>query len=122
MSSFSFCSVPVSSLALSHDSNCLLLSCLDSTYRLLDVASGELLNEYLGARAREFRMEACFAGGDQAVLGGSEGGHIIAWDLVEAKVLRSFVGHKGPVSSIAWNPKEKAFISAGVDGTIRFWR
>lgn len=78
-----FLSAPVSSLALSHDSNCLLLSCLDSTYRLLDVASGEVLNEYEGAVAQQFRMEGAFDNTDGFVAAGSEDGSVIVWDLVE---------------------------------------
>lgn len=38
----------VSAMALSHDSNCVLASCLDAKLRLLDKASGELLAEYKG--------------------------------------------------------------------------
>jgi WD40 repeat protein len=37
---------PVTSVSLSHDNNCLLVGCLDSTLRLLDRSSGELLGEY----------------------------------------------------------------------------
>ncbi len=79
---------PVSSLTLSHDGNCLLLSCLDSTYRLLDVASGVLLNEYTGARAVEYRMEGAFDAADAHVTGGSEDGSIVVWELVEAKLMQ----------------------------------
>lgn len=77
---------PVSSLALSHDSNCLLLSCLDSSYRLLDVASGEVLNEYSGAVAQHFRMEGAFDNSDGFVAAGSEDGSVIVWDLVEVSL------------------------------------
>ena len=41
---------PVTSMALSHDGNCVLASCLDARLRLLDKASGELLAEYKGAQ------------------------------------------------------------------------
>lgn len=40
---------PVTAMALSHDGNCVLASCLDGRMRLLDKASGELLAEYSGA-------------------------------------------------------------------------
>ena len=40
---------PVSSIALSHDQNCILAACLDNCVRLLDKATGELLAQYSGA-------------------------------------------------------------------------
>lgn len=95
---------------------------MDSTYRLLDVATGELLNEYIGASSKDFRMEGNFDISDAMVLGGSEEGSILIWDLVEAKILQRYLGHTGAVTSIEWNPKNKSFISAGIDGTIRLWR
>ncbi|GJN21271.1 hypothetical protein PR202_gb08735 [Eleusine coracana subsp. coracana] len=39
---------PVNCISLSNDSNCLLANCLDSTVRLLDKTTGELLQEYKG--------------------------------------------------------------------------
>jgi mitogen-activated protein kinase organizer 1 len=38
---------PVTSVAFSQDSQCVLSSTLDSTIRLLDKETGELLNEYV---------------------------------------------------------------------------
>ena len=39
---------PITAMALSHDGNCVLASCLDGRMRLLDKASGELLAQYSG--------------------------------------------------------------------------
>ena len=39
---------PVTAMALSHDGNCVLASCLDARMRLLDKASGQLLAQYSG--------------------------------------------------------------------------
>ena len=38
----------VTGIAVSHDSNCILASCLDNSVKLLDKASGELLATYTG--------------------------------------------------------------------------
>lgn len=38
----------VTGIAVSHDGNCILASCLNDTMRLLDKASGELLATYKG--------------------------------------------------------------------------
>lgn len=39
---------PVTGIAVSHDGNCILASCLDNSMRLLDKVSGELLASYTG--------------------------------------------------------------------------
>ncbi len=38
----------VTGIAVSHDGNCVLASCLDNSMRLLDKASGEQLASYTG--------------------------------------------------------------------------
>lgn len=38
----------VTGIAVSHDGNCILASCLDHSMKLLDKASGELLATYTG--------------------------------------------------------------------------
>lgn len=112
----------LSSLAWSHDGECLLVSCLDSTRKLVDRSSGAVLQQY-HADAKEFAMEACFDDTDAYVIGGDESGCIHAWDIVDAAEVHSYPdAHVGPVTAIDWHPKEKQFASAGVDGNIRFWK
>ena len=41
----------VTGIAVSHDGNCVLASCLDNSMKLLDKASGELLATYTGEPA-----------------------------------------------------------------------
>ncbi|XP_048233448.1 WD repeat domain-containing protein 83 isoform X3 [Ricinus communis] len=43
---------PVNCISMSNDGNCILASCLDSTLRLLDRSTGELLQEYKGHRCK----------------------------------------------------------------------
>ena len=46
---------PITSARLSHDGNCILVSTLDDTVRLMDKANGTLLNEYVF-----FLLETCY--------------------------------------------------------------
>jgi mitogen-activated protein kinase organizer 1 len=112
---------PISSVAWSHDGEVLLVSCLDGRRRLIDKATGAVLNKY-EAPAKEFAMEACFDNTDGFVIGGGEDGIVRVWDLVEASEVHRYLAHDRPVTSIAWHPREKQFASASVDGTIRFWK
>ncbi len=75
----------VGSIALSNDSNCLLASCLAGTGRLtlLEKASGEVLNSYVGHTNSSYHVGSCFTNTDAHVVSGSEDGHIVFWDLVE---------------------------------------
>jgi WD40 repeat protein len=43
------------------------------------------------------------------------------WNLVEKKVLKSFVGHEGPVLALALAPDGSSFASGGVDHKINLW-
>ena len=57
---------PVTAMALSHDGNCVLASCLDGRMRLLDKASGELLAQYTGEILLLYASAATMAKGLQA--------------------------------------------------------
>jgi WD40 repeat protein len=80
----------VTHVAVSNDGKCLLASCLDSKVRLLETDTGELLNAYSGHHATSMRAEARLSHDDACVLSTSEDGHVVAWDIVQAVMLRQF--------------------------------
>ncbi|GJV64899.1 WD repeat domain-containing protein 83, partial [Tanacetum coccineum] len=84
---------PVNCISLSNDGNCVLASCLDSTLRLLDRTTGELLQEYKGHTCKSFKMDCCLTNSDAHVVGGSEDGYLFIWDLVDASVVSKFRAH-----------------------------
>ncbi|OVA00249.1 WD40 repeat [Macleaya cordata] len=84
---------PVNCISMSNDGNCILASCLDSTLRLLDRTSGELLQEYKGHTCKSYKMDCCLTNTDAHVIGGSEDGFIYFWDLVDASVISSSRAH-----------------------------
>ncbi|GMY33020.1 WD repeat domain-containing protein 83 [Fagus crenata] len=95
---------PVNCISLSNDSNCVLASCLDSTLRLLDRLSGELLQEYKGHTCKSYKLDCCLTNTDAHVTGGSEDGFIYFWDLVDASVVSSFRAHSSVVKFSALPP------------------
>ncbi len=52
----------VTGIAVSHDDNCVLASCLDNSMRLLDKASGEQLASYTGVIGALCDVEQCDPG------------------------------------------------------------
>ncbi|GAY60249.1 hypothetical protein CUMW_200490 [Citrus unshiu] len=135
---------PVNCISMSNDGNCILASCLDSTLRLLDRSTGELLQEYKGHICKSFKTDCCLTNSDAHVTGGSEDGYIYFWDLVDASVVAKFKAHSLvgilvthfhflyqktalipgllQVTSVSYHPKDDAMISSSVDGIIRVWK
>lgn len=112
---------PVGHVALSADQNCVLAATLDSTLRLLDIASGQLLCEYRGHVNDSFKLSCCLSHDDSTVLSGSEQGALHAWDLVEGKQLFRRQAHKGPVVAVCCHPTNGTLLTASHDGTVKLW-
>ncbi|TPX41476.1 hypothetical protein SeLEV6574_g06063, partial [Synchytrium endobioticum] len=112
---------PVTSVAYSNDKNCLLVSALDSTVRLVDKENGQILNEYSGHVNKEYRVVSCLSHTDAHILSGSEDGRILAWDLVDASLVRTLKGHDKTVSALAYAPKQPIAVSGSIDGVVKVW-
>nr|CAD7432993.1 unnamed protein product [Timema monikensis] len=55
------------------------------------------------------------------VMSGSSDKTVRMWDVNMAKMVRVFVGHKGPVRTIAFSPDGKFLASAGDDMRVKIW-
>ncbi|KAE8721951.1 hypothetical protein F3Y22_tig00014773pilonHSYRG00058 [Hibiscus syriacus] len=110
---------PVNCISMSNDGNCILASCLDSSIRLLDRFTGELLQEYKGHACKSYKMDCCLTNSDAHVIGGSEDGSIFFWDLVDASVVSKFQAHSSVVTSVSYHSKDNCMITSSVDGSVR---
>ena len=115
-------SQPVTHVALSHDSNCVLASCLDAKLRLMDKSNGEMLNEYAGHANTAYKLGCCLSHDDSLVLCGSEDGSLHVWDLVDAKQLLKLSAHKATVSTVCAHPSRHDVLTASHDGTAKLWK
>jgi WD40 repeat protein len=61
----------------------LLVTTLDSTVRLLDVATGQVLNTFKGHLNSSYRCRSCFTHDESTVICGDENGTLWKWDIVE---------------------------------------
>mmetsp|Transcript_14765 Transcript_14765/g.39830 ORF Transcript_14765/g.39830 Transcript_14765/m.39830 type:complete len:322 (-) Transcript_14765:356-1321(-) len=112
---------PVTCCAVSHDGQCVLAACLDSTLRLLDRSTGELLATYQGHVHESVKMDACLTPSDAHVVGSSETGEVLYWDLVEGNVVKRIRAHTGVVCSLAMHPQGSHLLTSALDGVVKVW-
>lgn len=105
----------------SKDGQCILVSSHDSTIRLLDKSSGELLGEYQGHRNRDYTIECSLNKDDDHVISGSDDGYVYVWDLIEANIKHKLPIDPGrPVHSIATHPEKNLLLTASRNEIIVF--
>lgn len=114
---------PITSIAHTHDGQCLAASCLDGTIRLIEVGTGELLNTYHSRhKAGQFRLDVGVLADDATILSGSEDGMGVLYDLVRANPVQVLEGPTGPVCSIATHPKQSdVVVLASYDNSVTVW-
>lgn len=102
-----------------------VLSCgKDSSVKLWEVGTGRLVKHYLGATHTQLRCQAIFNDTEEFVLCIDEpSNEIVIWDAVSAeKVARWPSNHVGAPRWLEHSPTEPAFVSCGIDRSIRFWK
>ncbi|XP_060711276.1 WD repeat domain-containing protein 83 [Hemiscyllium ocellatum] len=115
-----FIGSPITSVCFSKDSQCTLSSSLDSTLRLLDKETGELLGEYTGHRNTDCKLDCCFNESDTHVVSGSEDGLVHFWDLIEGSCTLTLPVGKGVVQSLSYHPTQCCLLTAAED-TVQLW-
>ncbi|OIS99410.1 PREDICTED: cleavage stimulation factor subunit 50 isoform X1 [Nicotiana attenuata] len=102
-----------------------ILSCgKDSSVKLWEVGTGRLVKQYLGATHTQLRCQAIFNDTEEFVLSVDESlNEIVAWDALTAeKVARWPSNHVGAPRWLEHSPVEAAFVSCGMDRSIRYWK
>lgn len=121
-----FIGAPVTAVTSAQDGQSYLVTTLDSNVRLMDAATGKMLNGFKGHKAEGYRCRSCFGHGEASVICGDESGTIWAWDLLDAVPLPPMPPpkvHQGVVLWVEHHPTEDGeMISAGADGTVKVWR
>eukprot|EP01071_Lankesteria_metandrocarpae_P010059 Lankesteria_metandrocarpae@DN5280_c0_g1_i2.p2 len=126
---------PVLSVEISKDNSTHLISCLDSSIRMLDYHSGAQLNTFKGHKAGNYRINSVFDFEERRVVSGSEDGRLCIWDvcstttrhITEERIKDG--AHNGAaifcvrmgVSDGEGQKSEPIMISGGNDRCIRVW-
>mmetsp|Transcript_34741 Transcript_34741/g.48164 ORF Transcript_34741/g.48164 Transcript_34741/m.48164 type:complete len:126 (-) Transcript_34741:43-420(-) len=115
--------LPITSLALSNDSKCILAACLEAVLRLLDCESGEELQHYTAhSNKKSFKLPATFTTSDAFVIGGSETGEVFIWDLVEGNLVSKLQAHSKVICSVDYHPIDTCMLTSSADGIAKLWK
>jgi mitogen-activated protein kinase organizer 1 len=81
--------IPITSLSMTSDEQCLIASCQDEAIRLIDIDNSDILAEYRGHKgSKDYRIECTVMKGDAYVITGSSYGQAIIYDFLEANEVR----------------------------------
>lgn len=113
---------PVTCAGATKDGNGLLAACMDSCIRLLDRADGDLLAEFRGHVHSSTKLDALLTPSDGYIVGCSEDGRVLYWEVVEGDVVEEFRAHGAAVCSMSMHPEGQCLLTSSVDGTVKVWR
>ena len=118
---------PVVSVRFSPNGKYILTWMLDSSVRMWNYVEGRCVKTYQGHKNELYSLTGAFgtygeASASALIVSGSEDGAIFCWDVNSKTVLQRLEGHVGAVLGADFHPTEKAFVSCGLDRTVRLWR
>ncbi|CAG4995323.1 unnamed protein product [Parnassius apollo] len=107
--------------SITHDGQCFVLSCADSTVKLFDKDSGELLNTFSGHESKDLLLENAVNEKDSHIISGSANGEVFYWDLINSNCTRKLVHCKQkPVVTLSQHPTESYLLTACED-EVKLW-
>lgn len=116
----------ITSMSMTHDYKCLVVSCLGGRIKLIDRSNGAQLNEYWGHEHNTFRVECGIVPTDDYIFCGSEDGDICIWDVLESKPVTRLKAHQSVCCSITISLSSSLndipiLCSSSADGRIIVW-
>jgi mitogen-activated protein kinase organizer 1 len=124
------CHSSITSMAPTYDGQCLAISCLDGTIRLMELETGTLLNTYHGShKAGQYGLGVAILADDATIFSGSEDGQGVCYDLVRATCVQSLQTQgsrsppqRRPTCAIAAHPQQSSVvITTSYDESAIVW-
>lgn len=122
---------PVTSLTPTQEGGAILVSTLDSTLRLFDLANGQELQRFTGLTNTSFRCHSTLADDEAVAVAGDEQGSVQAWDLVSARRAWRLTpdystGRKTQSVTVLWTdantePGARQLATASSNGMVHIW-
>lgn len=117
----------ISSLAFSPDGSLIASGSRDSTIKIWDSQTGQLIKTLAGQR--NFITSVAFAPDGSSIVCGVEWlegestvrGEVRIWDVKLGKIRHTLVGHNGAVSAVAYSPDGKLVATGGSDNKVILW-
>jgi hypothetical protein len=108
-----------SSVAFSPDGARVLAGSADTTLKLWEAASGQLLHTFTGHSGTV--SSVAFSRDGVRVLSGGADQALKLWDVASGQLLRTFQGHSSWVKSVAFSSNGARVLSSDSGGTFRLW-
>ncbi|CAH0731085.1 unnamed protein product, partial [Brenthis ino] len=105
---------------ITHDGQCLIISCADSTIKLFNKDTGEILNTFSGHEGKDFLLENAVNEKDSHIISGSASGEIFYYDLVSGECILKLKHGQKPVVSVSHHPNFNYLLSACED-EVKLW-
>jgi hypothetical protein len=109
----------VVSVAFSPDGKDALTGSGDTTARLWNVDSGDLVHSFEGHTGEVYSV--AFSPDGKYALTGSADTTARLWNVDSGDLVHSFEGHTGEVNSVAFSPDEQYALTGSYDHTARLW-
>uniref|UniRef100_T1IXQ8 Uncharacterized protein n=1 Tax=Strigamia maritima TaxID=126957 RepID=T1IXQ8_STRMM len=109
-------SLPVASIAVTHDSQYVICTTADKIIHMYHVASRQLIRTFTGHKDRVCCVHVEKTG--QYLVSGSEDTTVIVWDLVAATIYRTISEHFATVTCVATTQHDTVVISGSDDSRV----
>ncbi len=103
----------------SPDGRTLAYSSLDPAITLIDVQTGQKIQQLGGEEVNSFVL--AFSPDGRYLASDGQNNTVVIWDLAGGNVVRRFSGHTSAMRSIVFSPDGKLLVSGSDDRTARVW-
>eukprot|EP01129_Flabellula_baltica_P016122 TRINITY_DN8449_c0_g1_i1.p1 TRINITY_DN8449_c0_g1~~TRINITY_DN8449_c0_g1_i1.p1 ORF type:complete len:304 (+),score=60.55 TRINITY_DN8449_c0_g1_i1:73-984(+) len=115
---------PVTFAQWSPNGRYILVGCFDSTWKLLNTATGKIAKTYTGHVLNDYCIFASFyLPTGRNIFSGSADNSVCVWDINTKEMVQKLEGHEDVVVAVASHPTQDIIASGsiGCDNTVRIW-